>query len=349
SNDLFFEIQDNTTGIWMNDSTRTNSFIYKEQINAAYTSVSADYKKWQIQAGLRAEQTISDGNSPTTGEVHKNNYIRFFPTLFVSQKINDKQSLTYSLARRINRPAYNELNPFIFYIDQYTYHLGNPFLQPEFSNSAEITHDYGDFLFTTVGFSRTYGGIADATHQVDSTGILNQSSINLNTIDYGYVNVNFSIPITKWWINECNVALNYNHYKTNLNGANLDRANTAVDLYANETFLLAHGWKFEASAWYQSSTVYTIFTIRPSADISLGVSKNFFKEKLHLSVNASDLFYSNTQKVYIDFDNQHLYARHAFDSRVVYVRLRYNFGNSKAARKSQFKSAADDLQKRVGK
>jgi iron complex outermembrane receptor protein len=349
NNDLNFEIQDNSTGNWNNDSTRSNSFIYKEQINAAYTSLSADYGKWQLEAGLRAEQTISNGNSPTTGEIHKNDYIKFFPTIFASQKINDKQSMTYSLARRLNRPAYGELNPFIFYIDQYTYHLGNPFLQPEFSNNVEITHDYGDFLFTTLGFSRTSGGMADATHQIDSTGILNQSTININTIDYAYGNLNFSMPVTKWWTSEINVAFNYNHYKTDLNGSALDRENTAFDFYTNQTFLIKGGWKFEASAWYQSSLVYTIFVIQPSGDVTFGLSKNFLKNKLRLTINASDAFYNNTQHVNVDFENQHLYARHAFDSRVVYVRLRYNFGNSKAARKSEFKNAADDLQKRAGK
>jgi hypothetical protein len=83
--------------------------------------------------------------------------------------------------------------------------------------------------------------------------------------------------------------------------------------------------------------------------VTFGLSKNFLKNKLRLTINASDAFYNNTQHVNVDFENQHLYARHAFDSRVVYVRLRYNFGNSKAARKSEFKNAADDLQKRAGK
>jgi iron complex outermembrane receptor protein len=347
SNDLLFEIENTNSGNWANDTTRSNSFIYTEQINAAYFDCSADYGKWQLEAGLRAEQTLSDGNSPTTNEVHRNNYIQLFPTLFITQKISDKHSFQYSFARRINRPAYDELNPFIFYVDQYTYHIGNPFLQPEISNSVDITHDYGDFLFTSVGISRTTGGIAQITHQIDSTGILNQSSVNLNTIDNCYLNISFSKPIAKWWIHESNVLFSYNHYKTNYYGEPLDKSNVALDLFLTETFILKKGWKTELSAWYQSPMVYTIFVIRPSGDVSIGVSKNFFKNKLRFTLNAGDLFYTNTQRVTVDFDNQHLSARHAFDTRVVYVRLRYNFGNSSAAKKSQFKNAADDLQKRA--
>lgn len=347
SNSLLFEIQNINNGIWNNDTTRSNSFIYTEQINAAYFDCSADYGKWQLEAGLRAEQTLSDGNSPTTHADHKNNYVQLFPTLFVTQKISDKQSLQYSFARRINRPAYDELNPFIFYIDQFTYHLGNPFLQPEISNSVDITHDYGDFIFTTVGLSRTTGGIAQITHQIDSTGILNQSSVNLNTIDNVYLNITFSRPVAKWWIHESNILASYTHYKTNFYGEAIDRGNVAVDVNLTETFILKKGWKVEASAWYQSPTAYTIFLIHPSGDVSLGLSKNFFKNKLRLTVNAGDLFYTQTQRVTVNFNTQHLFARHEFDTRVVYVRLRYNFGNSSAAKKSNFKNAADDLQKRA--
>jgi hypothetical protein len=349
ANDLLFEIENSSSGNWINDTTRSNKFIYTEQINAAYGTFSADFGKWQFEGGLRAEQTLSDGNSPTTNETHHNNYIQLFPALFVTQIINEKQSLQYSFARRINRPGYQELNPFIFYIDQYTYHLGNPFLQPEISNSVDITHDYGDFLFTSAGISRTTAGIADITHQIDSTGILNQSSVNLNTIDNAYFNVTLSKQITSWWITESNFLLNYNHYKTNFYGDPLNRSNVAVDIYLTETFLLKHGWKAEVSGWYQSPMVYTIFLIHPSGDVSLGLSKSFLNNKLKFTLNAGDLFYTQTQHVTIDFNTQHLYAIHKFDTRVVFVRLRYNFGNSNAAKKSQFKNAADDLQKRAGK
>jgi iron complex outermembrane receptor protein len=347
SNDLLFEIQNASSGNWVNDTTRSNTFIYTEQINAAYFDCSADYGKWQLEAGLRAEQTLSNGNSPTTHEVHRNNYVQLFPTLFVTQKISEKQSLQYSFARRINRPAYDELNPFIFYVDQYTYHLGNPFLQPEISNSIDITHDYSDFFFTTIGVSRTTGGMAQITHQIDSTGILNQSTVNLNTIDNAYLNINFSKPILKWWIHESNILFSYTHYKTNFYGESINRGNVAFDIYLTETFILKKGWKVEASAWYQSAMAYTIFLIQPTQDLSVGVSKNFFKNKLRFTLNAGDLFYTNTQRVTVDFNTQHLYAKHEFDTRVVYVRLRYNFGNSSAAKKSQFKNAADDLQKRA--
>jgi iron complex outermembrane receptor protein len=347
SNDLLFELQDNASGNWNTDSTRTNSFFYDELISAAYISCSADYGKWQIKGGLRAEQTYSFGESPTTGTDHKNNYLQLFPTLFVTEKLNDKNTLDYSFSRRINRPEYNDLNPFIFYIDQYTYRLGNPYLQPEIANAADITHDYADMLFTSIGVSRTTNGFGQMLRQNDTTGIVKQSTVNLNTIDNAYLNVTLSMPFTKWWINEANAGVNYDHYINKTEGSLLDRSGITYNFSLKETFLLAHGWKLEASGWYQGPTTYSIFSIQPSGDISFGLSKNFFENKLRCSLSVADVFYTESQKLTIVYDNQDLYSLHDFDSRVAYLRVRYNFGNSAAARKSQFQSGADELKKRA--
>ncbi|MGZ4117729.1 MAG: TonB-dependent receptor domain-containing protein [Bacteroidia bacterium] len=348
TNDLLFEIQNNNTNDWQKDTTRTNSFIYTEQINAAYLSGTADLGKWQLQGGLRAEQTNSNGNSPTTHQDHINNYVQLFPSLFVTQKISDEHSLQYTIARRINRPAYDALNPFYFYVDQYLYKIGNPFLQPEIANSADITYDYKDFIFASIGASRTTAGIAHVTHLIDSTGVMNQTSVNMNTIDNCYLSLTFSKSFTKWWTNENSLVLNYNHYLATLSGANLDRSNITYNMSATESFLLKYGIKIEASAWYQSPTVYSIFLIQPAGDVSLGISKSFLKNKLKCTVNVSDMLYTQSQRVLVDFVDQHINTTYNFDSRFVYVRMRYNFGKTDAAKKSQFKNAADDLQKRVG-
>ncbi|HTL81911.1 MAG TPA: outer membrane beta-barrel family protein, partial [Bacteroidia bacterium] len=347
NNDLLFELQDNSTGNWSNDTTRSNSFIYKEQINAAYADLSADYGKWQLEGGLRLEQTISDGFSPTVGEEHKAHKTQLFPTLFITQKINDRNSMSYSFSKRVDRPDYEDLNPFIFYIDQYTYRLGNPYLQPEIVYDVNVMHDYSDMLFTSIDASRSFGGFADVTTQIDSTGIIHQSTVNLNTIDNLFFTVAFSYSFTNWWASEANVIVNYNHYISNVDGVSLNRGNTALDLYLTETFTVFKDWKVQVSGWYQSRMVYTIFTLGSTSDVSIGISKSFLKKKLNCSLNAGDLFYQNTQHVTVNFGTQDLYAWHEFDTRVVFLRAKYNFGNAKAARKSQFSSGADDLKDRA--
>ncbi len=314
---MLFEIKNNLTEGWITDTTRTNSFVYKELINAAYISCLADYGKWQLQVGLRAEHTYSNGISPTTHKNHINNYVQLFPTILASQKISEKHSVQYTLARRINRPAYDQLNPFYFYVDKYLYKIGNPFLQPEIANAADITYSYKDFLFAGIGISRTIGGISHLTHLVDSTGVVSQSVVNMNTIDNRYLNLTFSHSIKKWWTNETNFTVNYNHYQADLIGVSLNRSNVVYNISCTETFLLEHGWKIELSGWYYSPMVYSIFLIKSCADISMGISKTFLDNKLRCTLNLSDALYTQSQRVTVDFEDQHINSTYNFDSRFV--------------------------------
>ncbi|MCA6364581.1 MAG: TonB-dependent receptor [Bacteroidetes bacterium] len=163
-NSLVFDILQNNS--WQKDTTRSNNFIYTENIHAAYSQFYADWGKLQLQLGLRYEYTQTDANSPTTGERQTRKYGNLFPSIFLTHTLNEKHNITYSLTRRINRPEYDDLNPFRMYLDQYTYRVGNPFLQPETSWNGEISHSFNEFLFTSVGLSHTLNGISEAADRM---------------------------------------------------------------------------------------------------------------------------------------------------------------------------------------
>lgn len=345
-NALLFEIEDNSG--WEKDTTRSNTFTYTEQINAAYVNASASLKKWELMAGLRAEQTLSDGISPTMHEEVKRRYIEFFPSLFVTQKINEKNTLNYSVSRRINRPDYESLNPFLFYLDQFTYKAGNPFLQPEIAWNADLGYSYNDFFFVNASVSRKKQGMTDISRQVDSTGIIYQTTVNLNTVDMAYLGFSLSRNITHWWINEANLSFTYARYQSDLDGTGFDNHNITYNADATETFLLAKGWKFQVSGWYQSQMYYGIFIFEPMGAVDAGLSKNFLDNNLQCSLNASDIFHTRILNISVNYNQQDIHVHHIPDSQVVTFRLRYNFGNAKAARKSQFESGADELKKRAG-
>src|ERR1700722_14653747 len=132
------------------DTTKTNAFIYRENINAAYVTMTRQYgKKWNVQAGLRAENTNYYGHQLGNGLTVINNdssfsrsYINLFPTLYLTYDANEKNTFTLNYGRRIDRPAYQDLNPFLFFLDQYTYQAGNPYLQPQYTNNVELSHTY---------------------------------------------------------------------------------------------------------------------------------------------------------------------------------------------------------------
>jgi iron complex outermembrane recepter protein len=346
-NDLHFDVLNNNT--WQNDTTRSNRFIYKEQINAAYAQASADWGKLQVQAGLRAEQTNADGQSPTTGQQLTRSYLQFFPSLFITQKIDTKNSLTFNYSRRINRPDYENLNPFLYYLDQYTYQVGNPFLQPEITHHVELTHSFMDFIFTTVGASRTNDAIMDVTDQNDSTGATFQTSTNLNKVDNAWANLSFGFPIGQNWMMENSATCVYLDYRSPLFGSELSSQSWMWMFNMQHSISLPKDFKLQVSGFYQTGLLYGMFNVKSQGSLDVGISKSFLENKLSVNLGFKDLLYTSNTRVSVNFQNQNVYLINKNETRRVFMRVNYSFGNAKAARRTEYKSASEEIQKRAGK
>lgn len=346
-NSLYFETLENT--VWQNDTNRSNQFIYSELINAAYINGSASFEKIELMIGVRAEQTISDGKSPTTGQQLKRNYLQFFPSIFLTHKINDKNAISYSYSRRINRPDYENLNPFVFFLDQYTYQTGNPFLQPEIAHEGDITYTYLDAAYLSLGFSKTKHAMQDVTQQIDSTGVTFQTTQNFNDVDGVYAALGIPVPIGNWFLMENEISYSGVRYQSDLFGTPINNQSAFFNLSTNVTVTLKKDWKIMAWSWYQSPMTYGIFNIKSQAGTGFGFSKTFFDNKLQLNLSFMDIFRKNGNRVWVDFQNQNFSLREIPESPQFFFMARYSFGNSKAAKKSQFESGADDLKNRTGK
>ena len=121
-----------------------------------------------MQLGLRAEQTIAQGDQKTTNEQFKRNYIQLFPTAYVQYAANETNSFVLNYGKRIRRPDYQSLNPFVEFLDRYTYEQGNPYLKPQFSHNIEFSHTYKGFLTTTLNYTKTTDIIQQVLIQDDA-------------------------------------------------------------------------------------------------------------------------------------------------------------------------------------
>lgn len=346
-NALVFDLLHNNT--WSNDTTRSNTFIYKEMINAAYVNFSADLGKLQVMAGLRAEQTLSDGNSPTTGERLKKEYAQLFPSFVVTHKISDKHSVTYSYSRRINRPDYQSLNPFVYYLDQYTYQVGNPFLQPEIAHESDITYSFRDALFVSAGYNLTLHSMTDVTHQIDSTGVTFQTQQNFDKFENMYVGLSFPVPIGEHFMMENQLNYYINRFKSFVYGSPVDNQSRSFNASTNLTLTLKGNWKIQAWGWYRSAMAYGIFDFRPIGGVGGGITKMMLDNRLMLNVSMYDIFRTNTFHTHIEFQGQHVDFKTIPESPSVYFGFRYSFGKTKAAKKSEYDGGAGDLQDRTKK
>lgn len=184
---------------WQNDLTRSNRFIYKEYVNAAYANLQTAFDDTKLQIGLRTELTNSEGNSINTNSVVKRNYLDFFPNISVSREVSKDQEIGLSYGRRIDRPDYKSLNPFIYFADLYTFSQGNPLLNPQYTNAFTLSYGYKKTLNISLGYSHTKDVITTTllTDTVKKTLLLFDQ--NLATQTLLDLNVSLPVTITKWW------------------------------------------------------------------------------------------------------------------------------------------------------
>ncbi|HYK76493.1 MAG TPA: TonB-dependent receptor, partial [Daejeonella sp.] len=303
-------------GTWVPDAEYTNRFLYDENINAAYINFSKEFKKFGLQAGLRAEHTHSTGNSVTKNQVVDRNYLEFFPSLSLSHNINKNNSLGLSYSRRISRPGYDDLNPFMQLLDEYTYQKGNPYLNPQFTNSFDLSHTFKGSFTTSLSYSHTTDVMTTVTEQDDET--LKTVAIERNLDEqfiYG-LNIYAPVPATKWWNINNNIQVFHMSFKSKSNQGNLDAGQMAFTYNMDHSFIINKTFTAELSARYMSPIQYGIFRVETNVVLGAGLKKSFMNNKMNLRLNMSDLFNQQKQRVSTTYQNMDLHFSEARETRI---------------------------------
>lgn len=340
-NDLQAQIFSN--GAYINDTTRTNRFIYTEKINAGYLNLNKQFKKFSVQLGLRAEQTRSTGNLIGSTPV-KRSYLNLFPSVFINQTINDKNEVSFSYSRRIDRPGYDDLNPFVYYLDPYTYSQGNAFLNPQYTQNFELNYTYNKTINVSLGYSHTTDAITELILTEGKRSFETHQNLQTQT---GYnVNINTPFTITKWWEGNVNATAFYLGFKSDtLAGQKFNDGQWAFQGRTTQTFKFA-GYRFEVTGDYQSSLTYGIYKIRPRYSVDMGVSKSFMEKKFNIKASCDDIFNIRRNDLSSQVVNNNFVIKQKNDTRVMRLTFTYNFGNS-SIKMRQHRSGADDEKGRV--
>ncbi len=333
-----------SNGNYVNDPTRSNQFIYKEEIAAAYVNYSAQFGSYSLQAGLRMERTKSDGNSITDNNVVTRTYTDFFSTVSLQKKINEKNTISASFGRRIDRPNYASLNPFVYYIDEYTFRFGNPFLNPQYTNSYSIGYTLNNKYKFDFNFSDTKDVIANIVLTDPVTNSISQTDANLNGFKSYSLNVNAPISIAKWWKTFNNVTVFYNQYDSD----NIERAETQLEQLAwqassTHNFTIDDRLTAELRSNYISSNVYGVLNLEPYYGIDLGVNRQFLDNKMNVQLSLSDIFRTwGDRVVSSDLTGSNFDLARTFDSRVFRLSVTYKFGNVKLKSTNKRGNAQDE-------
>jgi outer membrane receptor protein involved in Fe transport len=346
NNAIYDSLQNGRT---VRDIGRSNYFIYEENINAAYLNLSTPLtKKISAQLGLRMENTNAKGKQMTTGENFDRTYTQLFPTAFFQYKASEKHNFGLNYGRRIRRPNYESLNPFIRFLDRYTYQQGNPNLRPQFSHNIEMSHTYRNFLTTTFNYSQTNDIIQGIIEQRGKEAFARQGNI-AHLRQYG-IAISANNPITKWWTNSIYVNVFNNLYSGMVNNTPIVVEATTLSLNGSQQFKFSKTWNAEISGFYRSPGVEGVVATRSMGMLSMGIGKQVMKNQGTIRLNVRDVLFTQRTRAEAKYGNVDARFQETRDSRVLNVAFTYRFtkGKMNGGNKKRTNGSASDEQSRVG-
>ena len=321
---------DPTTGNTTYNAQYSDNYNYDEAIFAAYLNYNIDWEKWSFSAGLRAEQTDIEGQSLSTNVLNKQDYLEWFPTLNLSWQTTENLSLYSNFKRSINRPNYQNLNPFNFFLNDNTIVTGNPFLQPTFTNKIVLgTTIHGNYTFEFY-YKDISQGIYEIPIQDNTNNIIIYQPKNIGTaIEFGLDFVTYFDVVDNWSLYFVTSMYNMQE-EAILDNQNVKQSQwTNYSVLSNDfTFLKDRSLTANFSLIYISKNLQGFQTVDGRLISDLSLSKKLFKNKATLSLAFADLFNKQDFTVRTKYGRQDNLSFHNQDNRYVKLGFSYKFGNT---------------------
>jgi len=340
------------------DKDRSNRFEYKENVNAAYVNYYRPFKGFIIQAGVRMENTNLEGISTGQKKVDTDyesydssftrHYTDFFPSASITFNKNPKSQFGLSYSRRIDRPAYQDLNPFEMKLDEYTFMKGNINLRPQYTNSLTLSHTYKFKLNTSLSYSHVNDMFAQLIDTAEGSKAF-VSKRNLATQDV--ISLNITYPFQrKAFSSFLNVNTNYSHYTADFGeGRTININAAAFRFFAQNSLKFKKTWTAELIGFYNAPTVAMgTFKMKAMWSIDMGLQKQIFKGNGTIRTSVSDVFQTLKFNGTSEFAGQKTIHHFQFESRQFKASLVYRFGNNQVKAARQRATGAEDENKRVG-
>jgi len=347
----FYNVIESTPEI---DTSRTNRFVYDENVNALYANYSRQLGKFEFQAGLRVEQTDSKGEltalKPVGDEPVEQNYVDYFPSGGITYALNQNHNFQLTYSRRVDRPSYQDLNPFEGRLDELTYEKGNPFLHPQYTHSVQLNHTFKYMYNTSLSYSRTTDLITrlvdQDTSDPDASFITWKNLANQNNIT---LTISAPLQLAKWW----NAFANASAYRTH-NDADFGDGKTVninvytFNAYMQHTFTLPLDMALEISGWYLSPSVWGgTFEMKAMGSVDVGLQKKFLQGNGTLKIAISDIFHTQNWSGNSQFGGLYMVASGSQDSRRLRVNFTYNFGNQQVTNARNRSTGLEDEKGRI--
>jgi len=349
------------------DSLSSNIFDYRENIHAAYADYKRTVRGWDIQGGIRVENTFSEGTSTGYREpegyilpmgvphhyvpydsAFKRNYTDLFPNVSITWNTHPANRWTLSYSRRIDRPAYQDLNPFEFKIDDYTFYRGNTRLLPQYTNSMGLSWLYRHKFSVSLNYSHTSDVF---TVLADTTEVSKLIDERENLTSQDVAGMTLSYPFTyKWYSVYASVTGAYIRNKADFGpGRGIDLGMFNMTAYSQHSFRFGGGWTGQLTEYYSGPTIVQA-TLRFHSLWSLdaGLQKTILGGNGSFKVSVTDIFHTLNWSATSEFAGQYIRTAGGYESRLLKLYFTYRFGNRQLKAARRHSNGDEEETKRVG-
>lgn len=342
TNNTYYFFDQNLNGPPVKNPDLSSRFTYDEDIKAAFINYRRSVnKKWTVITGLRVEQTNSKGqlfkgDSIEHSSVTERNYTGLFPTAAVVWDASQKHSFSLSYNRRIDRPVYQDLNPFELKLDEFTYFRGNEFLQPQYTNQVTLSDRFYDKFNAGIFYSST----KDYSLQGSDTAKneIYAQVRNVGTQKMIGLDVSASVKITSWWSSYQEFWGKFQLFDVTIDRIKLKKNIPIFGVNTQHSFSLGNGYSAELNGWFNGpGTVGIIWKVKSMAQIDIGAKKMLFNNSLAIKLSVTDIFHTNKLYPHGSFSGVLGIGSLIPETQTVRLNISWRFGSSqiKAARQRQ--------------
>jgi hypothetical protein len=333
ANDVrFFHVLANSEQL---DDQRSNRFKFEEKIASVYVNYKKTLGNWVVQAGLRLENTASIGalSYQLSGVANSNsidrNYLNLFPSASASIKLAKNHNLSLGYARRIDRPAYQDLNPFVYLLDELSFFSGNPFLKPQMSHRLNFLYAFKGSTIVGLNYSYATNFKANITDSIDINKIV-MVPRNVGNQHHLALTLTQQITATKWWSLTLNGTLYHLQNQLELDQArNFELKQTAAKISLQQGFKLPYKFSAEIFTLYNSKRLNGANeVVRPTSQFDIGLQRSLLKDRATIRFVYSDVYKGTKSSSVQSYGAFYLRNYSYYETRQIRLNFSYKFADA---------------------
>ena len=335
---------------WNVDYTKTNHFIYKENVFSAYMSLSGNVREYTYQAGLRAEQSFTSGNLVNSRETISNNYLNIFPNISFTYMGLPLHPISLSYRKTIIRYGFDFVNPFIYYQNIYNYSQGNPYLKPQLNHRISLSYTIAQGFLSGLDYMHSVDALGANYRSVGQVTI--SSYDNFSSTDMFYTYLNYNMTMAKVWNANLNIAagvltVDNNSTRNSVFTKTLLKSRLFGTLQMNNNVKLGKQVSLEMLLSASTAISTGIFEREPVVYTDMGISRNYLGGKMNIKIGLTDVFNSLSTRTYVNYQGVNMHAIVKNESRFLNLNIRYRFGNLNAKKLAEKTSKVEELKTRI--